>query len=167
MGDFVQSSIVKAPWRPLATALPLATANTLITEITGATNPFETTDYEVAGVAKEGAEKSTESYSGRVIYEDALAKTVGTVSVRRPNQTGFESAMTRVESDTTLAGHMGGDPVRDTEYETYSQSVKCHDANMELYTVTFTPEEVRVTSYSADAILTRIETWADAKTALA
>jgi hypothetical protein len=38
---------------------------------------------------------------------------------------------------------------------------------MELYTVTFTPEEVRVTSYSADAILTRIETWADVKTALA
>ena len=61
MGDFVQSSIVKAPWRPLATALPLATANTFVTETTGATNPFETTDYEVAGVAKDGAEKSSES----------------------------------------------------------------------------------------------------------
>ncbi|MCX6692952.1 MAG: hypothetical protein NT074_00100 [Methanomicrobiales archaeon] len=118
MGDFVQSSIVKAPWRPLATALPLATANTFVTKITGATNPFETTDYEVAGVAKDGAAKSSESYSGRVIYEDALAKTVGTVSIRRPVQANFETAMTRVESGTTLAGHMNGDPVRDTEYET-------------------------------------------------
>ena len=45
--------------------------------------------------------------------------------------------------------------------------VKCHDVNGELYSVTFTLEEVRVTSYSADAILTRIETWSDLQASLA
>jgi hypothetical protein len=168
MGDFVQASIVKSARRVLATALPLATANTLITTITGATNPFATSDYEVSGETVDGCQKTSESYSGRVIYEDALAKTVGTVSVRRPDPTGFSSAMTRVLNDTTLAGHMGGDPVRDTEYETYSQTIRCKDtATLELYTVTFTPSEVRVTSYSDDSILTRIETWADLQASLA
>lgn len=109
MGDFTQLGIVKAPRRPLATALPPISANIFVNEITGEGNPFETTDCEVAGVAKDGAEKSSESYSWRVVYEDALAKSVGTVCVRRLNQTGFERAMTRVESDTTLMGHMGGD----------------------------------------------------------
>ena len=52
--------------------------------------------------------------------------------------------------------------------ETSSRSISCHDsATDELYTVVFTPKEVRVSSYSADAILARIETWADGKTALA
>jgi hypothetical protein len=43
----------------------------------------------------------------------------------------------------------------------------CHHANREIYTVTFTRDQVRVSSYSDDAILTAIETWADTKTELA
>ncbi|MCX6693015.1 MAG: hypothetical protein NT074_00430 [Methanomicrobiales archaeon] len=168
MGDFIQSSIVKSATRVLATPLPLATANTLITTITGATNPFATADYEVSGETVDGCQKTSESYSGRIIYEDALAVSVGTINVRRPVQANFESAMTRILADTTLAGHMGGEPVRDTEFETYSQTIRCKDAaTLELYTVTFTPAYVKVTSYSDDSILTRIEAWADLQASLA
>jgi hypothetical protein len=168
MGDFVQASIVKSATRALATALPLATANTLITTITGATNPFATADYEVSGETVDGCQKTSESYSGRIIYEDAEAKATGNIVVRRPVQANFGSAMTRILADTTLAGHMGGEPIRDTEYETYSQTVRCKDAaTLELYTVTFTPGVMRVTSYSDDSILARIETWADLQASLA
>ena len=168
MGDFTQSSISKSARRPLATALPLATCNTLVTEILGSGNPFATSEFTRSGETIAGAVNSTNSYSGRVIYEDNLAKTVGTVTVRGKVEAGFNGAMTRVLNDTTLAGHMGGDPVRDTDYETYSRTVSCHDdATDEMYTVVFTPGEVRVTSYSSDTILARIETWADGKTDLA
>jgi len=168
MGDFTQSSITKSARRVLATPLTLTNANTLITEIMGGTNPFATSSYVRSGETIAGTVNGSNSYAGRVIYEDTEAKTVGTVTVRGKTETGFENAITRVLNDTTLAGHMGGDPVRDTDYETYSRSISCHDsATDELYTVVFTPEEVRVSSYSADAILARIETWADGKTALA
>jgi hypothetical protein len=52
------------------------------------------------------AEKAIKIYFGRVIYEDAKAKTVGTVTARGKTQAGFEATMTRVLNDTTLARHM-------------------------------------------------------------
>jgi hypothetical protein len=49
--------------------------------------------------------------------------------------------VTRVESDTTLAGHMGRTPLRDNELRPDYKSVKCHDANGELYSVTQSPRK--------------------------
>ncbi len=45
--------------------------------------------------------------------------------------------------------------------------LRCHDPSGELYYVTFTRDQVRVSSYSADAILAVIEAWADTVPALA
>jgi len=45
--------------------------------------------------------------------------------------------------------------------------VKCHDANGEIYTVTFTRNSVNIGSYSDDAIRTKAGTWADTVAALA
>ena len=53
------------------------------------------------------------------------------------------------------------------EEDTFSATLKCHDASGEIYYVAFSREQVRVTSYSDDAILATIETWADTKTELA
>jgi hypothetical protein len=64
------------------------------------------------------AEKTRKSYFGCVLYKDAEARTVGTGTARGKTQAGFEVAMTRVLNDTTFAGHMGGDPVCDTGFET-------------------------------------------------
>jgi hypothetical protein len=62
---------------------------------------------------------------------------------------------------------MGGTAVHVTDDDTFSAVIKCHDANGELYTVTIGRETVSVSSYSADAILTAVETWADGVPALA
>jgi hypothetical protein len=48
-----------------------------------------------------------------------------------------------------------------------SHSVKCHDANGEICTVTLTPKRFGSHRVAVDAILTRTETWSNAKTALA
>ena len=62
---------------------------------------------------------------------------------------------------------LGGDAVRDSDSESYSCTLKCHDANGEVYYVTFARDQVRISSYSDDAIRTRVETWADTVPALA
>lgn len=66
-----------------------------------------------------------------------------------------------------IASAMGGTAVHALEDDTFSASLKCHDENGELYTVTFTRDRVTVGSYSDDAILTTVETWADTVPALA
>jgi hypothetical protein len=62
---------------------------------------------------------------------------------------------------------MGGDAVHVADDDSFSASLRCHDANGETYTVTFSRDQVRVSSYSDDAILAAIETWADTTPELA
>jgi len=62
---------------------------------------------------------------------------------------------------------LGGDAVRDSDSENHSCTLKCHDANGEVYYVTFARDQVRISSYSDEAIRTSVETWADTVPALA
>lgn len=62
---------------------------------------------------------------------------------------------------------MGGTPSHDPSDDGFSVTLKCHDANGELYNVSFTRENVTISSYEADSIRTTLETWADGKTVLA
>jgi uncharacterized beta-barrel protein YwiB (DUF1934 family) len=57
--------------------------------------------------------------------------------------------------------------VRDADKETFSATLKCHDANGEIYTVNFSRDQITITSYEDDAIRMNVETWADTIAALA
>ena len=70
------------------------------------------------------------------------------------------------QTQPLTAAH-GGTPARDRGSETYSATLKCRDPNGELYMVTFSRDRVNLTSYSDDAIRTKVETWADTVAALA
>ncbi|MCX6690697.1 MAG: hypothetical protein NTW33_01270 [Methanoregula sp.] len=43
----------------------------------------------------------------------------------------------------------------------------CHDPNCEIYYVNFARDRLSVTSYSDDAILAKVDTWADTVAGLA
>ncbi len=49
-------------------------------------------------------------------------------------------------------------PVHDAENDSFSATLRCHDANGELYNVTFSRDRVTLQSYSDDAIRTKVET---------
>jgi len=167
MGDFTQTNVAKSAVRELAVPIADVTAfNTLIQSIL-TTNPFGCTAYEVSGVAQPPVGKSREAYTARILYEDALARTVGYVTARAETVAGFSAAKTAILADTDLATAIGGDPVNSAEDERYSVTLKCHDATGEIYYVAFSRDRVTVSSYSDDAILATIETWADTVPALA
>jgi hypothetical protein len=63
--------------------------------------------------------------------------------------------------DDDLATTIGGSQSRNTDKDTYSCKLKCHDANSETYYVTLSRSKVRISSYADDAIRTAVETWAD------
>ena len=167
MGDFIQKSDVKRSVRTLATPIAdIATLNTLVQGVID-TNAFQCTDFTRAGVTVPGVSRGSESHTVKVIYEDGNARSVGTVSARARSVANFNAAATAILADAALSTAMGGTPVRDTENETYSIPLKCHDANGEDYLVTFTRKTITITSYEDSAIVTRINTWANTKPALA
>jgi len=60
-----------------------------------------------------------------------------------------------------------GTALHDAENDTFSATIRCHDANGELYMLNFSRDRVTLTSYSDEAIRTAVETWADTVAALA
>ena len=167
MADFVQKTTVKTAVRELANPIADVSAfNTIVASvITG--NPFGCVAYTVSGVSHPGVEKTKENYIAKIVYQDALAKTVGTNSGKFNSIAGFNAGAAALLASAPLTAAYGGTPVRDSESETYSATLKCCDPNGELYNVTFARDRVNLTSYSDDAIRTKVETWADTVAALA
>jgi hypothetical protein len=118
-------------------------------------------------VTHDPVEKSRETYGAKIVYQDALAKSVGTNTGKFNSIAGFNAGAAALLASAPLTAAYGGTPVRDTGSETYSATLKCSDPNGEIYLVTFSRDRVNLTSYSDDAIRTKVETWADTVPALA
>ncbi len=146
MADFVQKTTVKTAVRTLAAPIAdVAAFNTIVQSvITG--NPFACVAYETAGVSHPPVEKSRENYVARVIYQDTDAKTVGNETGRFSTVAGFGAGATAILGNAALSAAHGGTPVRDTENETFSATLKCRDPNGEIYNVTFGRQSVSLTS---------------------
>ena len=167
MADFTTGTTTKSAVRKFADPIADVAAFETIVQgvITG--NPFQCVSYNAAGVEHEPVERSRQTYTARVAYEDASAKEVGLVIIRAGNVGGFTTVANHVIADTEITTSLGGTPSRDSAKETYSATLKCHDANGEIYFLTFSRSQVTLTSYNDDAIRLRVETWADTIPALA
>jgi hypothetical protein len=167
MADFVSKSTVKSAERILATPFAnKAALNTLIGDIL-VDNPWGCTSYVSGGENLPAVSKSSEYYSGTIIYENSDGKQIGRISVKSQSSAGFDTTVTNVLANEALETAMGGTGSHDSSEDGFSITLKCHAANGELYNVTFKRDKVSVTSYESDAILTTIETWADSIPALA
>ncbi len=166
MADFVQTTVTKTAVRELATPIADVATFSGIVQTVIAENPWLCTSYESQGATIPGVVKSREAYTARVLYQDADARTIGQVTAREPSVAGFGAAVAEIIANENLATAMGGTAARDQEAESYSATLSCHDANGETYSVTFSRNAVRISSYNDDAIRARIETWADGVAAL-
>jgi len=167
MADFVQKTTIKSAVRTLASPIAdVAAFNTIVQSVI-TDNPFACTAYETSGVNHQPVEKSKENYVAKIIYQDTDAKTVGNQSGRFDTIAGFNAGATALLASTALSAAHGGTAIHDLAHDTYSATLKCHDVNGEIYMVTFGRDSISLTSYSDDAIRTRVETWADTVTALA
>jgi hypothetical protein len=167
MADFVQKTTVKTAVRELANPIPDVSAFDTIVQAVIAGNPFGCVPYTQGGVSHPGVEKTRENYVAKVVYQDSLAKTVGNDSCRFGTIAGFNAGAAALLASAPLAAAHSGTAVRDPASETYSATLKCSDPNGEIFIVTLSRNRVNLTSYSDDAIRTKVETWADSVPALA
>jgi len=161
MGDFVQNSAVKTSVRTLAAPIgDVATFANIVNTVVS-TNPFACASYISAGVTHAPVEKTKEAYVVKINFQDNDAKVVGSLSDKYDTVAGFNAGAAALLADTALATAHGGIPARDSDTETYSATIKCHDPNGEIYMIIFGRDKVSLTSYEDDAIKTKVETWAD------
>ncbi|KAF5091721.1 hypothetical protein DSECCO2_01110 [anaerobic digester metagenome] len=167
MADFVSKSVVKSAERVLATPLAgKAVLNTIIGNIL-VDNPWGCTSYISGGDTLPAVAKSSEYYTGTVIYENNDGKQVGRISVRSPASGAFDTTIASILANSAIETAMGGTPSHDSSEDGFNITLKCHAENGELYNVSFKRDKVSISSYESDSILTTVETWADTVSELA
>ena len=167
MADFVQSSQSKNAVRELATPIANVSAFNLIVQSVITDNPFACVSYMTAGETHDPVEKTRESYTARMVYEDGDAATVGVASHRFSTIAGYTAGVTALLAAADVTTAHAGTALHDAENDTFSATLRCHDANGELYSLTFGRTRVTLNSYADEAIRTAVETWADTVPALA
>ena len=167
MGDFVQHSNVKSAVRTLANPFAdIAAFDALVQSvITG--NPFGCVAYTQASTNHPPVEKIRENYNARIVYTDANAKNVGLNNGRYNSVEGFNAGAAAMLADAVNNSAHKGTPARDFGSDAYSATLRCHDPNGENYDLTFTRGKLTLSSYTDEAIRTKVETWADSVAALA
>ncbi|MDD5187563.1 MAG: hypothetical protein PHF57_05075, partial [Methanoregula sp.] len=70
MADFVQNTNVKSAVRTLASPISDVAAFNVIVQSVITTNPFACVAYMTAGVNHDPVEKTKESYTARLVYEN-------------------------------------------------------------------------------------------------
>ncbi|MDD1730469.1 MAG: hypothetical protein LUQ50_15550 [Methanospirillum sp.] len=167
MADFTTKSVTKSAERKLTSPIDTVTNFLALVQDIIENNPWACTSYTSNGATIAGVVRGTEYYSGKIVYENTEAKTVGQISVRAPTSASFSTDISTIVAATAINTAMGGTPSHDSSEDSFSCTLKCHAANDELYSVTFKRDSVVVSGYEADSILTGIESWADTVAILA
>ena len=167
MADFTPRNAVKSAVRNLSAPIETLSGIGTVIDAVLMDNPFQCTAYQSGGEMLPGAEKTKEYYSGTVVYENNEGKKVGSISVNAPTLSGFNTSITTIMANAALTTAIGGTPSHDSSDDKGSITLKCHDANGELYQITLNRKKMTLTSYEDGAIFGRVETWADTVDALA
>jgi hypothetical protein len=167
MADFIQSSQSKNAVRELATPIASVSAFNLIVQSVITDNPFACVSYMTAGETHDPVEKTREGYTAKMVYEDAEAVTVGNGSHKFNTIAGFNAGVTALLAATAVTTAHTGTAIHDAENDTFSATLRCHDANGELYSLNFGRTRVTLNSYADEDIRIAVETWADTVPALA
>ncbi|MDD1702284.1 MAG: hypothetical protein LUQ31_04815 [Methanoregula sp.] len=167
MADFHDGTTTKTAYRNLTTPIADPTTFNAIVQAVVVSNPFGCVSYISAGETHAGVEKTKEAYTAKIVFQDSDSKVVGNISDRYTSLAGFNAGVAAILATGSLNTAHGGSPIRDTDSEIYSATLKCHDPNGEIYTLHFSRDRLIIASYTDEAIRTKIETWADTETALA
>ncbi len=167
--DFVPTSIVKAAKR--AFTVPITSAATFdatIAALKAADNPLGATAYQTAGETIDGVSVANEYYKATIAYLTPLGEVLGSITVDAPTRAVYDAVVADILADSTLTAKFGEGTIadRDTTKDSWNVRLKIHDPTGELYYLNFTRKDLKISSYEADAILTKVDTWADSVTAL-
>jgi uncharacterized protein YegP (UPF0339 family) len=130
-------------------------------------NPLGCISYNTRRQNHPPVQKVREMYTAKFEYRNERGKRIGTTIEMYDSVDGYETGIASVISNmANRASHRGTVkhlPARDL----FSVMLKCHDPNGELYYLNIARDRIIISSYTDDAIRTRVEQWADSVPVLA
>ncbi|MCZ0863491.1 hypothetical protein [Methanocorpusculum vombati] len=167
--DFTPTSIVKSAKRTFTA--PITSANVFdetIAALKADDNPLGAAAYQTSGETIDGVTTTAESYRATIEYVNALGKTLGAITITAPGRDAYDTIIAELLATTAITQAYGADATanRNTAKDSWNIRLKIHDPTGENYYLNFTRKELRISSYEADTILTKVDTWADGVAAL-
>ena len=129
-------------------------------------NPLGCTAYRGIKKTHPPLEIVREMYTAKFMYTNEKGKRVGTGQEMYDSVDGYELGVAAMISNmANIAAHRG--KIRHTQgADHFFALMKCNDPDKGLFFVSLSRDRVTVASYTDDAILNRVETWADTVPAL-
>ncbi|MDV0443488.1 hypothetical protein [Methanorbis rubei] len=167
--DFTQTSVVKAARRSFT--VPITTASAFdanIAALKATDNPLGATAYQTAGETIDGVSVANEYYKATIAYLSPLGEVIGSIVVDAPTRAVYDAVVAHILADTALTAKFGESAVadRDNTKDSWNVRLKIHDPTGEIYFLSFTRKDLKISSYESDAILAKVDAWADTQNSL-
>jgi len=132
-------------------------------------NIFKENELDRNSVVKEYLTTAADGKNYRTLYYnlDMILAIGYRVRSHRGTLAGFKAGIAAVLANAANSTAHAGSASRNAEADSYTVTLRCHDPNGELYNVNFSRQQVTITSYSDEAIRTKVDLWADGITSLA
>ena len=168
MANFVQSGVVKTAVRELAAPIDDVAAFAEVVDDVVTNNPFGCTAYQVGTESHAAVEKTPRGVHGAGHLRERRGRDRRHgLRPKCPTVAAYTANVATVLANAALATAMGGTAAHATDSDSFSATLRCHDANGEVYTLSLSRTRLTLSSYEDDAIRTTVEAWADAVPALA
>lgn len=168
VADFFVKNVTKSAQRDLTKTIATPSQIADLGQMVIDDNPFECVAYtDNKGTVVPHVQIVRQYYVKKVNYFDPDGKKIGSLAVRYPTVEAHTNHGSTLWNKTALLTAFGADYGEiDPSNEAYYLRVKCHDPTGDDYYVAFSRKTVLLSSYQDDAILERVEKWADAVPAI-
>lgn len=167
--NFTPTSVVKAAVRKFTTPIiSAATFDANIAALRAVENPLGATDYQTAGETIPGVAVADESYKATIDYLTPEGKVCSSISLAALTRKAYDDLIAEILASTAITSHYGAGTIADHNAvkDIWNVRLKVHDPTGEGYQLDFSRKSLRLSSYENEAILTKVDTWADSVTAL-
>lgn len=167
--DFTPTAIVKSAKRTFTAPITTAAAfDAAVAALKAVENPLGATAYQTAGESVDGVTTAGEYYKATIEYVNPLGETLGTIVIDAPTRDAYDDIIAELLATTAVTTAYGADATasRNTAKDSWNVRLRIHDPTGELYFLNFTRKDLKISSYEADAILAKVDIWADGVAAL-
>jgi hypothetical protein len=161
MPDFRPRPNTKRSYHRLKTPITDIAAFTAIIRSLVYTNPLGCTSYHSHLRAHPPIQKVREMYTAKFEYRNEKGKRVGTTIEMYDSVEGYETGIASVIANMANREAHRGKVKRLPSADLFSVMLKCHDPTDELFYLNIARDRMTLTSYTDDAIRTKVEKWAD------
>lgn len=124
-------------------------------------NPLGCTAYNTATKTFPPVMPVRERYTAKFVYLNATGKQAGSSSEVYDSREGYETGIASMITNLSNIASHRGKIIHRKDADLFSVILKCHDPESGLFFLSLARDRITVSSYTDNAIVKRVKTWAD------